>query len=972
MRLQLASRGHARLLIACLGALIAATLAGAATPARSSATATSKWNSGTLTDVELHSLVSQMTVPEEVGMVHGYGDPPAATSPVPSVNGEAGGIAGVPRLGIPPLRFTDGPAGIRLAHVETAMPAPVGLTATWDRAAARLYGETVGDAGRATGEDVWLAPMVNQVNFVTGGRDFETLGEDPFLAGELVAPEVQGVQSKGMVAEVKHFAENDFENGRTSTSVTIGDQTLHETELQAFQSAIDAGAGAVMCAYNRINDVYSCSNDHTLNGILRGQWGFGGFVTSDWGAVHRVSDLIHGNDIEQPGNANGTSTYGQQLLDAVANGTAAIPLTNDFPAEPAHSAAEWKAALDTAVFRILKEENNIGLLEGTQYGTHFTDGTPYVPPRPDLESLKPSSFSTAQSIAEESATLLKNDDRTLPLTHGDATAGLAVIGPTAVAPYVGGGGSAHVTPYDPVESPYAALVAAGAHVKYAQGYDLDGHVVPSSALTAPDPANPDPNWTLTPADAAFAGQHGLLRQQITTAAVPSGSQPALQPGGAPDQLDSTVDHTGSNSLPAGTGWRWTGTLTAPTAGPWQLKVFVAHQANAQLFVDGLANAQRRINIGAYPAAPTSSYAGLNESARSHDLAAPDLQQATFTVTYAAGEQHHLDLRLVTGATPAEIQFRWVPPDNQTQAIADAVAAASSAQKAIVFAYDDGSEGRDRGTSDQAAGLALPGYQDALISAVAAANPNTIVVLNTGDPVLMPWVDQVRAVLEMWYPGELGGPATADVLLGNANPSGKLPESFPASATAFPTYDPGCTDTSITGNCPLYPGVAMPGFVSGNHSYRTITAMDVNGIFQGYRWYDKHGVAPLYPFGYGLSYTNFDFSKLSAAPAGDGGVDVSFRLRNVGPRTGTEVPQVYVGPSPDAPVSVQQAIHKLVQFDRVSLAPGHSADLTLHVAPRQLSYWSSPDQRWVLGTGSRQILVGSSSRDLPLQATAIIH
>src|SRR6266536_2938851 len=371
----------------------------AAALAPSSASAvTQSWDTGTLTAADLHALVSQMTLSEEVGMVHGEGDPPnsaaananCATSAVGCV-GEAGWIPGVAPLGIPPLRMTDGPAGIRLAHVETAMPAPVGLTATWDRGAANQYGAVVGDAGRATGEDVWLAPMVNQVNFVTGGRDFETLGEDPFLAGQLVAPEVEGVQGKGMIAEVKHYIENDFENGRTSTSVTIGEQALHETELQAFEAAIDAGAGAVMCAYNRINDVYACGNDQTLNGVLRGELGFQGFVTSDWGAVHRVADLIHGDDIEQPGNAAGTSLFGQQLLAAVANGTPAVPLTNDFPAEPAHSAAEWKAALDQAVYRILKEENNIGLLEGTTYGSHYTDGAPYVPPRPDLESLKPAS-----------------------------------------------------------------------------------------------------------------------------------------------------------------------------------------------------------------------------------------------------------------------------------------------------------------------------------------------------------------------------------------------------------------------------------------------------------------------------------------------------------------------------------------------------------------------------------------------------
>src|SRR5439155_10816074 len=132
-----------------------------------------------------------------------------------------------------------------------------------------------------------------------------------------------------------------------------------------------------------------------------------------------------------------------------------------------------------------------------------------------------------------------------------------------------------------------------------------------------------------------------------------------------------------------------------------------------------------------------------------------------------------------------------------------------ARTAVVFAYDEGSEGRDRGINDQAAGLALPGYQDALIQAVAAANPHTIVVLNTGDPVLMPWSSRVRAILEMWYPGQEGGEATADVLLGRAEPGGRLPVTFPPNATNFPTFDPGCTDTSPTGNCPLYPGVVGP-------------------------------------------------------------------------------------------------------------------------------------------------------------------
>jgi beta-glucosidase len=323
-------------------------------------------------------------------MVHGEGDPPnsaaanasCAASAVGCV-GEAGWIPGVARLGIPPVRMTDGPAGVRLRHVETAMPAPVGLAATFDPGAANRYGRMVGLAGRATDQDVWLGPMVNEVNYPTAGRNFETLGEDPYLASQMVAQEVQGVQSTGMIAELKHFIENDFENGRGSTSVTIDDQTVHETELQAFAAGIAAGAGSVMCSYNRINNIYGCGNEMALQNILRQQLAFTGFVQSDWGAVHKTTDLIYGTDIEQPGNADGTSNFGTALANAVTNGTPAVPATADFPAYPAISANQWKSALDTAVFYILSTMNKAGLLEGTQYGSHFTGTpTPYVPARP--------------------------------------------------------------------------------------------------------------------------------------------------------------------------------------------------------------------------------------------------------------------------------------------------------------------------------------------------------------------------------------------------------------------------------------------------------------------------------------------------------------------------------------------------------------------------------------------------------------
>jgi beta-glucosidase len=263
---------------------------------------------------------------------------------------------------------------------------------------------------------------------------------------------------------------------------------------------------------------------------------------------------------------------------------------------------------------------------------------------------------------------------------------------------------------------------------------------------------------------------------------------------------------------------------------------------------------------------------------------------------------------------------------------EAVAAARTAKTAVVFAYNEGSEGRDRGT------LELPGTQDALVAAVARANPRTIVVLQTGDPVLMPWIDDVGAVLETWYAGEAGGDATAALLMGEVVPGGKLPVTFPRAEPDPPTADSA-----------RYPGR------DGHAEY-------TEGIFVGYRWYDAQGVEPLFPFGHGLSYTTFAYDGLVARASGDG-IDVTFTVRNTGTRAGSEVAQVYLGPVDDPPAPM--ARKSLAAFRRLTLAAGESRELTLHVDARALSYWSEADGGWRRVPGARQIMVGSSSRDIRL-------
>jgi beta-glucosidase len=294
-----------------------------------------------------------------------------------------------------------------------------------------------------------------------------------------------------------------------------------------------------------------------------------------------------------------------------------------------------------------------------------------------------------------------------------------------------------------------------------------------------------------------------------------------------------------------------------------------------------------------------------------------------------------------GPNPSTVKLGWVTPAESASLIPAAVAAAKRAGTAIVFAYDDESEGIDRST------LSLTGSQNELISQVAKANPNTIVVLNTGSAVTMPWLGSVRSVLDMWYPGQDGAEASAALLFGDAAPGGRLTQTFPASENQTP----------VAGDPARFPGVG------GQVDY-------AEGIDVGYRWYDAHHVTPLFPFGFGLTYTTFAYRDLAVRPAEGGGLDVSFTVRNTGSRTGDAVPQVYVGPSPN--VGEPQAVRSLAGYDKITLRPGERRRVDIHLAASQLSYWNTTSNGWALGTGNRAVFVGSSSADLPLRTTVDVR
>jgi len=833
-------------------------------------------------DNKIDQLIAAMTLDEKISMLRG-GFPGVTPPNDPNSVGQAGFLPGIPRLGIPPLRFTDGPAGARITPPTTALPAPVSLAATFSTDFARQYGKVLGRDAQANNLDVVFAPMINLVRVPQAGRDFETLGEDPFLMSRIVVPEMRAIQGEGTIATMKHFAENNQETNRQGINVHVDERTLNEIELPAFEASVKAGAGSVMCAYNKVNGLFSCENPTLLTDILRKRWGFEGFVVSDYGANQTVVPAL-------------TAGMGIEFFSNHFAGLKAAVTSGQLP----------MAVLESAVRGILTSMERFGLLKGASP----TGGTVIQPRRPVLDVAADAKI--AKDVAKAGAVLLKNDG-VLPLSREDLRS-LAVIGPTARELLVGGGGSSQVVGFREREksqlTALTELAGPGAHISFAVGVDLDGVPIPASVLSPPG-----------------GGAQGLLRTNNVTGAT---------------QIDPQVNFTGANALPVGSDMTWTGTVTVATAGEYEFKIqtdprvgldFTSGASTGSVSIDGVLLGQTLPFFGNLSLIPATD--GLANAGGRISLS-PGAHTIKVTGTTAA------PVIFPPSTNPLQIRLAWVTPEQRQANLDQAAAVARSARAVLLFAHEEGTEGADRPS------LSLPLEQDGLIEAVASANPRTAVVLNSGYPVVMPWVDHVNAVLQMWYPGQEGGDATAELLLGLANPSGKLPVTFPRAEA----------DTPVAGHPERFPGLGI-GTPGAEQFYS-------EGIFVGYRWYDANGIQPLFPFGHGLSYSQFHYSDLKVHRDGDG-FEVSFKVRNVGRVKGAEVPQVYLGP-PSAP-PVPMAPKQLVGFERVELAPGESKKVKLHIGARERSYWSTARHNWVVAAGDRPVYVGSSSRDIRLQRQA---
>ncbi len=770
-------------------------------------------------------LMRHMTLSDEDTLVEGHGT--TNEGPNPSPNPYVFWMPGIPSLCVPKLGEEDGPAGVADGLIGvTQLPAGVSLAATWDDSLADQYGQVIGSEEAGKGADVNLGPTVNIDRDPRWGRSFEAFTEDPFLNASLATDEINGVQSTGEMSQVKHFDAYNQETNRNTEAdnVIVSDRTLHEIYMPAFEAAVsNANAASAMCAYSTVNGNYSCQNRYLETTTLRDLWGFPGFVTSDYGALHSTSGALDGTDQEQPFN----TYFGTPLETAVETG--AIP----------------QRVLNTMVQRILTEMFRFNLFDH---------------PRPVTTSATVTSSAhqaLGNQVADGGTVLLQNHGGTLPLSANNA-GNVAVIGPAAsTSPTYGGGGSAYVIPSSTV-TPLQGLQAAagpGTHVSYTQGLPTDTSLpaIPSTDLS-----------------------------------------PAYPSGGT------------------GFGSSYTGTLTAPETGTYVL---------------AFTN-----QCGCY----SPEYLSLNGRQLIDDPGTPPVSTFSTAVDLIAGQTYTLS---ISGGGESS-NLSWGTPSALAPGFAAAVSAAKTASSAVVVVSDDTeSEATDRLSLD------LPSAQNELISAVAAANPHTVVVIDAGAPVAMPWLGQVASVVDAWYPGQSNGTSLADVVFGKVDPSGHLPVTFPARLSDVPASTPA-----------QFPGV------NGQVLYS-------EGLDVGYRWYEAKGLTPLFPFGFGLSYTKFAFSQLSVTPTGNGGVydvRVSATITNTGHAAGGDVVQLYLGD----PAQAHEPPRQLIGFQKVSLPAGSSRRVHFTITPRDTWWWDQGARGWTQSPGTYQVYVGDSSApaDLPLSGS----
>ena len=774
----------------------------------------------------------------------------------------------LPRLGIPQIKVTDGPAGARGGgglvdgRRTAAFPVGIALGSTWSTDLLQQVGELLAREVRDKGASVVLAPTLNLMRNALNGRNFENYSEDPVLTGRLAIAFVRGVQSKGVGATPKHFVGNESEFERDTISSEIPERTLRELYLRPFEMVVkEARPWAIMTGYNRLGGTFCSEDVRLLDEILRREWGFDGLVMSDWGGTHSAGASARaGLDLEMPGPAKARANL---LAEAGRD-------------------ADLDAAVRQRARQVLRLVERTGALAAP---LDVRDEAEKEIEYPDVRAL-------IRRAGAEGMVLLKNAGL-LPLP---ADAKVAVIGPNAAVARVMGGGSAQINAHrrvSPLDGMRAAL--GSDRVAHAVGCDNDRYLpVPQVAMTVELRAAP--------------GAEVVAREER-----PQGEMQWVQ---FPAGLSFDAFHS-----------RLSLVVSVPEDGEYELSLVSTGLSRLYLGDEMVVDNWEGWRPGGVPAGLGSQEARCKRQLKAGPL---ELVAEYGPRTFSEGVAPLHAIRIGFG--------RELPRSTVTEA-ASVAAGADYAIVCIGTTAEWETEGEDRW------GLDLPGRQDELVYAVARANPRTVVVLQTGGPVHMPWLDAVPAVVQAWFPGQEAGHAIADVLLGKAEPGGRLPQTFPRSLDDDPTR-------------PLVRDVQYPG-AGGKVEYR-------EGLFIGYRHVDRAGTQPLFPFGFGLGYASFELFDLVASPASlrpGETLSITVTVKNTSARAGSTVVQAYVR---DPVASLERPDKELKAFAKVYLDAGQSQAVQLALDMRSLAYFDDAQQAWVAEAGEFELLVGQSSADLPVR------
>jgi len=806
-------------------------------------------------EAQARAMVAKLTLQQKIELLGGVNE--MFTHPAPAI-------------GLPRFKMSDASVGVRTWGPTTAYAGGAALAATWDKDFARRLGEGLGRDARARSVNFLLGPGVNIARSPVSGRNFEYLSEDPFLNAAMVVPYIEGVQSQGVIATVKHFALNNQEFNRHNTDVEVDERTMREIYLPAFEAAVTKGhVDAVMDSYNLINGAHATQNQFLNLKVLKGDWGFQGILMSDWDATYDgVAAANNGLDLEMP---NARFMDAQTLVPAVKNGLVK------------------ESTIDDKVIRLLRAGLRYGFLDRPQWN-------------PAYSTYSVADRAIALDGARESLTLLKNEGGVLPLDPAKIKT-IAIIGPNAYPAVTGGGGSSEAQAFEPVSilTGIANLLGPDVHVLYTRGLpDMNEVFWKSRWEGGVEVATyPSRNFTGTPETA---------KTQIMADWKPDWWGPA-------DKSPRCI--------------RYSTNFKADKAGKYLLLAAASGSDTYKVLVDGRAL----------------------PSSRNVEGQAPQF----WTLDLSAGQKVNIVAEYLPGF--AGVRFGMGMALEKDLVSAEAAEYAAKADVVVVAVGFNGStesEGGDRT-------FELPWGQDALIKAVAEANSRTIVTVTGGGGMdVRPWLGKVPALLHAWYPGQEGGTAVAEVIFGKHNPEGKLPVSFDRSWEENPSaayyYPVEGADTSLHVTEDNKPPVdyVIPHVKYGDK------------LMVGYRYWTTTGKHPLFPFGFGLSYTTFSFANLQvpATAASGSTVPVSFDVTNTGSVAGAEVAQLYVS---DPSTKVSRPERELKGFEKVRLAPGETKHVTLSLDARAFSYWDEAAHKWAVDPGKFVIRVGDSSESTPLSA-----